>query len=89
MSILVAGASANTGSKLVEILAAKPGLSVKALVRNPSKVSTLAALPNVTFVKVNHGDGDGKLWTFSHLYRSFLTNLSSLWRIFGALCTLG
>jgi uncharacterized protein YbjT (DUF2867 family) len=58
MNILVASATANTGSKLVEILSANGTVKVKALVRNPASegAKALAALPNVTIVTGDFSD---------------------------------
>ncbi len=53
-TVLVGGATANTGSKLVELLSASGSVDIKALVRNPDAEAAIALskLPNVTLVKV-------------------------------------
>ncbi len=56
-TILVGGATADTGGKVVEFLSlsnANGTLAVRALVRNPDSdaAKKIATLPNVTIVKV-------------------------------------
>ena len=72
--ILVAFATANTGSKVVEQLSAA-GHAVRALVRNPDKpeAKALAALPHVEVVKGDIDSGEGIKEALTGVKRAFLT----------------
>lgn len=72
--ILVAFATANTGSKVVEQLSAA-GHVVRALVRNPDKpeAKALAALPHVEVVKGDIDSGEGIKEALTGVKRAFLT----------------
>ena len=74
--ILVASASANTGSKVVEQLSAAGSVAIRALVRNPSSdaAKALAALPNVTVVKGDFDDAASLPPVLEGVSRAFLVS---------------
>ena len=74
--ILVASASAKTGSKVVKFLSETGSVDVRALVRNPDSdaAKALAALPNVTVVKGDFDDASSLAPLLSGVTRAFLVS---------------
>ena len=75
-TILVASATANTGSKVVELLSAAGSVAIRALVRNPSAASaqSLSSLPNVTIVKGDFDDPASIKAALQGVSRAFLVS---------------
>ena len=75
-TILVASATANTGSKVVELLSAAGSVAIRALVRNPSAASaqSLSSLPNVTVVKGDFDDPASIKAALQGVSRAFLVS---------------
>lgn len=74
--ILVASASAKTGSKVVKFLSEAGSVDVRALVRNPESdaAKALAALPNVTVVKGDFDDASSLVPLLAGVTRAFLVS---------------
>ena len=74
--ILVASASAKTGSKVVKFLSETGSVDVRALVRNPDSdaAKALAALPNVTVVKGDFDDASSLVPVLAGVTRAFLVS---------------
>ena len=74
--ILVASASAKTGSKVVKFLSEAGSVDVRALVRNPETdaAKALAALPNVTGVKGDFDDAASLVPLLAGVTRAFLVS---------------
>ena len=75
-TILVASASANTGSKLVQLLSEAGSVDVKALFRKPESdgAKALAGLPNVTIVTGDFEDKASLTAALAGVTRAFLVS---------------
>ena len=74
LTILVASATANTGSKVVEYLSQDGSVNIKAMCRKPESSASLASLPNVTMVKGDFEDPASLKAALVGVNRAFLVS---------------